>query len=117
VALGRQRDRARGQVTVPVGVVPFPQGHVDRPVGASRFAEFPGAVERVDDPDPFGRKSRGVVRGLLGQDDVAGSAAAQLSHQELMRQPVARVAQHVRLVPAGAQLKQPLPRLFGKLTG
>jgi hypothetical protein len=88
---------------------------VDRPVGASWFAEFPGPVQRVDDPDPLGREPRRVVRGLLGQDDVTGPTAGQLGDQELVRKPVARLAQHVRLVPstAGAQLEQQPPRLFG----
>ena len=46
------RDRRSQQVAGAAGAPAFPQGHVDGPVGAARLAELPGAVERVDDPDP-----------------------------------------------------------------
>ena len=73
LALGRERNRAGGEVAGAADVAPFPQGHVDSPVGAARLAELPGPVERVDDPDPARAQTRRVVGALLGEHDVAGT--------------------------------------------
>jgi hypothetical protein len=76
---------------------------VDGPVGAAGFAELPGAVERVDDPDPARGQPRRVVGALFGQQHVPGTARGERRTQELVRQPVARLAQQVRLATAGPQ--------------
>jgi hypothetical protein len=90
---------------------------VDGPVGAARFAELPGAVQRVDDPDPAGAEPRGVVGALLGQDDVTRAQVGQRGGQELVRQPVTGLAQHVRVAALGAQLEQARPGLAGQVAG
>ena len=60
---------------------------------------------------------RRAVGAFLGQHCVPGTAGGELCAQELVRQPVARLAQQVRLAAAGAQLEQPTARLGGQLAG
>jgi hypothetical protein len=90
---------------------------VDGPVDAARLAELRGAVERVDDPHPACRPPGRVIGALFGQDDIPGAAARERRDQELVRQPVARLAQHVRLAAACAQLEQPPARFAGQFAG
>ena len=90
---------------------------MDGPVGAAWLAEFPGPVQRVDDPDPARVQPRRVVGALLGEHDVAGTPVRQLPGEELVRQPVARLAQHVRVPAVSAQLEQPLTGLLGQVAG
>ena len=56
-------------------------------------------VDPLDGTREFGEPG-GVVGALLGKDHVAGAAAGELSDQELVREPVARLAQHVRFASA-----------------
>ena len=90
---------------------------MDGPIGTARFAELAGAVQRVDDPHPAGRQPRRIVGPLLGEDRVARAAGRELGGQELVRQPVARLAQQVRLAAPRAQLNQPPTRLKRQLAG
>jgi hypothetical protein len=90
---------------------------VDGPVGAAGLAELPGAVERVHDPYPARGPPGWVVGTLLGQHHVAGALPGQGRGEELVRQPVARLAQHVRVAVLGAQAEQPLARPFGQVAG
>jgi hypothetical protein len=123
VALGGEGDGARGEVAGAAGAASagvagsLPEGDVDGPVGAARLAELPGPVQRVDDPDPVRGQPRRVVGALLGQDDVAGTAGGERRGQELVRPPVAGLAQQVRLAARGPQLEQQLPRLGGQVPG
>jgi hypothetical protein len=66
---------------------------VHRPVRTGRFAELPGAIERIDDPDPLGSEPGRVVLALFGQDRVGRAAAGKLGGEELMRRQVARLTQ------------------------
>ena len=59
---------------------------MDGPVGAAGFAELPGPVERVDDPEAAA--PRDVLEPLLGADVVLGIEAIQLLDEELMGQPI-----------------------------
>jgi hypothetical protein len=90
---------------------------VHGPVGTARLAEFPGAVQRVDDPDPARRQPRRVVGPFLGEDHVTGATGRELAGQELVRQPIARLAQQVRLAAPRAQPEQPPARLDRQLAG
>jgi hypothetical protein len=63
------------------------------PVRAGRLAELPGAIERIDDPDPRGSEPGRVVFALLGQDRVVRAAPGKLAGEELMGRQVARFAQ------------------------
>jgi hypothetical protein len=62
---------------------------VDRPVGPAGLGELPGAVERVDDPHPFGREPGRVVPALLGEHRVPGTQPGQLGDEQLVRAAVA----------------------------
>jgi hypothetical protein len=66
---------------------------VHRPVRAERLAELPGAIERIDDPDPLGGEPGRVVLALLGQDRVGRAAPGKLGGEELVRRQVARLTQ------------------------
>jgi hypothetical protein len=82
---------------------------VDGPVGAARLAELPGAVQRVDDPHPARGQPRGVVGALLGEHHVTGAAGGQFGGEEVVRLPVAGLAQVVLLAALSAQGQQPFP--------
>ena len=114
--LGGEGDRACGQVAA-LADAPVPQGYVDGPVGAARLAELPGAVERVHDPHPVRAEPGGVVGALLGENDVTGAPSGQFPGEELMREAVARLAQHVGFPAASAQIQQPKARHLGELVG
>ncbi len=90
---------------------------MNRPVGATRLAELPGAVERVDDPHPVRAEPRRVVGALLGEHHVTGAAGGQLGGEEVVRQPVAGLAQHAGVAALGAQVQQPPARLAGQVAG
>jgi hypothetical protein len=90
---------------------------VDGPVGAARLTELPGAVQRIDDPDPARTEPRGVVGTLLGEHHVTRPPGGQRGGEELVRQPVAGLAQHVRVAALGAQFEQPPARLAGQVAG
>ncbi len=117
LALGGERDRAGGEVAGAAGVAPFPQGHVDGPVGTARLTELPGAVQRVEDPDPARAQARGVVGAFFGEHHVTGAPVRQLPGEELVRLPVARPAQHVRIPAVSPQLDQAPARPLGQVTG
>ena len=74
-----------GRATAPAtGAAVDAQRDVDGPVGAGRLAELPGAVERIDDPDPLGAEADAVVvgPGLLGEHGVAGCMCSVEPGQE-----------------------------------
>ena len=64
-----------------------------RPVRPSRLAELPGAIERIDDPDPRGGEPGRVILALLGQDRVVRAVPGELGGEELMSRQVARLTQ------------------------
>ena len=64
-----------------------------RPIRPARFAELARAVERIDDPDPFGVEPyEVVVLGLLGQHRVAVAPLCELRRDEVVRLLVAGVS-------------------------
>ena len=50
---------------------------VHGPVGAAILAELPGAVERIDDPDPFAFEPDRIVLRLFGEDGVVGAGGPE----------------------------------------
>jgi hypothetical protein len=86
---------------------------VHGPVGPTGLAELPGAVQRVDDPDPLGGVPGGRVGALLGQHRVAGAAGGQLGQQECVGLRVTGPAVRAR----GAQLQQQRTGPLGQLLG
>jgi len=90
---------------------------VHRPVRSRRFAELPGAVEGVDDPDPVRLEPDRVVLALLGEDGVARMAGGELPGQPQVRLMVSPAH---RLLGAAVRADRPpdsaqqLPRLAGK---
>ena len=92
------RHRTGDQVAV------LPQRDVHRPVVAGRLGELPGAVQRVDDPDPGGGEPVGVVDAglaLLRQHRVVGPVPAQQRHQQVVGGAVAGVLELPALEPLG----------------
>ena len=83
------------------------------PVGPAGLAELPGAVERVDDPDPLGGVPGGRVRALLRQHRVAGTPGGELGEQERVGLRVTGPAVRAR----GAQLQQQRTGPLGQLLG
>ena len=81
---GRQRYALRGKGDgTGDEFARMPQRHVHRPVLATEFGEFPGAVEGVDDPHPLGGEP-GAVGALLlsrplGQHGIFGPVAVSAS--------------------------------------
>jgi hypothetical protein len=78
------------------------------PVRAPRFAELPGAVERIDDPDAFGvEPDRIVVLGLLGQHGVAMAPLRELCRDVVVRTLVASVSKRRRIIEADVLTNAP----------
>ena len=106
-ALGRQGHRTGQRRPV------YGEGHVHGPVAPRRLAVLPGAVERIDDPDPAAVEPPAVVGRLLGEHRVVGTGLGEGGDEELVREPVTGAAQIVAgvgPVPA-AVLHQPRPGL------
>ncbi len=80
----RQAHRGGGE---PVAA---PQRDVHRPVDAARFAELPGAVERIDDPDALGVEPTRVLLAFLREHGVIGAMDGELVGEVLLRDRVAR---------------------------
>ncbi len=126
LAEGRQRDRGVGDGTFqsvagcrrPLGSVALPQRDVHRPVVAAD-GEFPGSVQRVDDPHPVGVHPRQVVDSLLGQHRVGGAFARKAVQDQPVGPFVARVAEVVGIPEADlvANLEQQLTGVAGQLSG
>ena len=114
--IGRQRDAHRRQRHGAGDrlAVAVDERHVDGPVGAARLAELPGAVERVDDPDPVGAQSRPVLDALLGQDLVVRPQLAERLDDEPVGRPVALVPQRPPVVRRRACLR---PQVEQQLAG
>ena len=111
--VARTRSRA-GSATAPISATPsIDQRDVDRPVVAVLLAELPGAVERVDDPDPGRVEPIAVVRGLLGEDRVVRPGSPQRVEDEDVRRGVAVGAPRRRIVAGGAQRQQQPPGVVG----
>ena len=70
----------------------LPERHVDGPVRTSLHAELTGAVERINDPYPRGRKPGRAVRRLLRQDGVVRSGLGQPGQDQLVRTAIALCA-------------------------
>ena len=90
---------------------------MDRPVGAPGLTELPGAIQRVHDPDPVGRQPRPVVAALLGQDRVTRPARRQFGGEELVGEPVSRLAQIAGIASLGTQPEQQRPGLLREFSG
>ena len=54
---------------------------MNRPVGAARLAKLPGAVQRINDPDPAGGQPVRIVDRFLGEHRVARPSTLQLARQ------------------------------------
>ena len=120
----RQRDRALGQA-----LAPLPERDVDRPVGATFLAVLGRAVERVDDPEPVGIVTAGVVGRLLGQDDVVGTGVGEqlraggrwIACRPRRAAPTGRRTRAPRAAPAAARRRwsrgrEPAPRQCSRRT-
>ncbi len=107
----RLGDRPGGQVAG------LPERDVHGPVVARHLGELPGAVERVDDPDPLGLQAALVVLALLGEHGVGGPVLGQQRHQQLVGGPVAGVLELASLQTLGAHLEQPATGRLGQPGG
>ena len=92
-----------------------------RPVDAARFAELPGAVERIDDPDAFGVEPTRVLPAFLREHGVVGTVDGELVGEELLGDGIAGVL-HVPRRGAGgehllAQSEQQMPGLGRQTRG
>ena len=67
---------------------------MDRPV-AALFAEFAGAVERIDDPDPILAQPLAGVRPLLGQDAVLRAGDCEGLKNEVIGDAITDLAQRL----------------------
>ena len=75
------------------------EGNVNGPVDAGRLAVFPGAVERVHDPDPRGIEASLVVRPFLGEYGVVRAFGAERVDDETVGGGVARVLEFMTRRP------------------
>ena len=57
------------------------------------LAEFPRAVERIDDPDPALLEPRTIRRLFFGEDRIRGPSHREGFHDERIGDPVARAAE------------------------
>src|SRR3954471_18930267 len=91
------------------------------PVGPTRLAELPRAVERIDDPHAIGSDPRPILHAFLGEDLVVRSQFSQCLDDEPVRRPVALVAQRPPVVrgfsDTGSQLEQQFSGSCGDIGG
>ena len=108
---GGERDRADRRDAVDH------EGDVHGPVVAVLLAELPGAVERVDDPDPARAEADRVVGRLLREDRVVGTGRVQRIEDEDVGLGVALGAQGRGVVARRAELEEQLTGVVRDLGG
>ncbi|MEY2958700.1 MAG: hypothetical protein RLZZ01_1268 [Actinomycetota bacterium] len=76
---------------------------MDGPVVAPRFAEFPRAVQRIDDPDPVGREPARVLSAFLVEYGVARTKPAEFVADEPVAGRVTCIHDLPRTGPLGPE--------------
>tara|TARA_B100001778_G_scaffold330425_1_gene332890 strand:- start:1373 stop:1687 length:315 start_codon:yes stop_codon:yes gene_type:complete len=64
---------------------------VHRPIGAARFAEFSGSVQRINNPNSFLLQAGQIIAAFFGQDSIVRKLLLKSFHDETVSLKVTSV--------------------------